>query len=616
MGFLITIAFVCLGYRLVDLQIIRHEKLREESERATRQMFLRAPKRGDIRDIRGNLLASSIFVKTVCGNPAVMGEHRAEVARVIAPLLGMSESELYQRLQPGFVTNNYGQVVPDTYVRLKTKVPVETWERVRAAMKQLPRGVDLRSLSRSEQTAWTILREQGLFAETVDDQIRVYPNGTLAAHVLGYVGSGFGVSPKGKVDELDGRDGIELALNTALKGVVGWRSTEVAKRWELVAFRAQDVEAHPGRTVVLTIDAGVQHIVESELAEAMAKHSPISASAVVVRPATGEILAMATLPNFDPNDLTGSTPDSRRNRVIADMAEPGSTFKIVVVSGALNDGLVSLEDSFDCENGAFVFAGRVLHDHERYGVLSVEEIITHSSNIGAAKIGIRMGSERLYHYMRAFGFGNKTGIPLVGEVPGWVHPVRQWNKLSISRIPMGHEVAVTELQMVMAMCAVANGGRLMRPLLVDRLEDSEGNVVFKNYPQPVRQVVSEHAARLMVAALKTVVSTNGTGRRAMLDHYTVAGKTGTAQKLVNHVYRRDKHFSSFLGFFPADEPELCVAVFLDEPKNGYYGGEAAAPVFRAIAERLAQYLAIPSDLPPAETSGGTAGTVTTALNRN
>jgi cell division protein FtsI/penicillin-binding protein 2 len=618
MGFLITVAFVCLGYRLVDLQIMQHDKLREYSEDATRRMFLRAPKRGDIRDIRGNLLAGSIFVKTVCGNPVVIGEHRAEVARVLSPLLEMSEGEISYRLQPRLSTNQHGQVGPSTYVLLKRKVSVETWEQIQAALKQLPLGVDPRLLSKREQALYAKVRE-GIYTEAIDDQIRVYPNQTLAAHVLGYVGSGFGVSPKGKVDELDGKDGIELALNAALKGVVGWRNTEVAKKRELVAFREQDVEAHAGRSVVLTIDTGVQHILETELAQAMEKHTPISACGMVVRPRTGEILAMATFPNFNPNDLTGSAPEARRNRVITDMQEPGSTFKIVVISGALNDGLVSLENRIDCEQGSFVFAGRRLHDHEHFGVLTVEEIITHSSNIGAAKVGINLGAERLYQYMRAFGFGGKTGLPLIGEVPGLVHPVSRWTKLSISRIPMGHEVAVTPLQMVMAMCAVANEGRLMRPLLVDRLEDDKGQVIFKNYPQPVRQVVGEHAAKLMVTALKTVVSTNGTGKKAMLEHYTVAGKTGTAQKWINNSYSRVKHFSSFIGFFPADEPEICVAVFLDEPKNGYYGGEAAAPVFHDIAERLGQYLAIKSDIPsplPPLTPGQTPAVTPVALNRN
>jgi cell division protein FtsI/penicillin-binding protein 2 len=598
MGFLMVVAFACLGYRLVDLQVVQHEKLRGESEDVTRRMYLRAPKRGSIRDCRGNLLAGSVFVKNIAGNPAVIGKHRAEVSRVVAPLLGMSEAEVFQRLHPHLITNAQGKLVTNQYALLKRKVPVEVWEQIQTAMKQLPRGVDWKSLSRADRNYYAQLREYGVAPVGMDDQVRVYPNQSLAAHVLGYVGSGWTQSPKGELEQIDGKDGIESALNAALKGVVGWRSTEVARRKELVAFRDQDVEAHPGRNVVLTVDAGVQHIVETELKEAVAKHTPISASALVVRPRTGEILAMGTLPTFNPNDPGSASADARRNRIITDQAEPGSTFKIVVISGALNDGTVTLEDRIHCENGLFYFAGKPLRDHEKYGLLSVEEIITHSSNIGAAKVGIKMGNQRLYQYIHDFGFGSRTGLPLIGEVGGQVNPLNRWNKLSISRIPMGHEVAVTPLQMVMAMCAVANGGRLMRPMLVDRLEDDEGNVLFQNYPQVVRQVVSEQSAKFMVRALKTVVSPEGTGRKAMLDHYTVAGKTGTAQKIVGRMYRRDKHFSSFIGFLPADEPEICVAVFLDEPKNGYYGGEAAAPIFRDIAERVGQYLAIKADLTP------------------
>ena len=251
------------------------------------------------------------------------------------------------------------------------------------------------------------------------------------------------------------------------------------------------MEAHDGLNVVLTIDSVVQNIVETALAEGMEAHSPISISGIVVRPRTGEILAMATLPNFDPNNLNGSTPDARRNRVIADVAEPGSTFKVVVVSGALNDGIVQLTDQFDCEHGHFHFAGRVLHDHESYGVLSVKQIITKSSNIGAAKIGIKMGPARLYDYIRSFGFGTRTGIPLPGEVAGIVHPLKDWYKVSIAQIPMGQGIAVTRLQMTMAMCAIANKGVLMAPMLVERLEDRDHNVVAQYAPQRVRQVMSE-----------------------------------------------------------------------------------------------------------------------------
>jgi cell division protein FtsI/penicillin-binding protein 2 len=368
------------------------------------------------------------------------------------------------------------------------------------------------------------------------------------------------------------------------------------------------VEPKDGLNLVLTIDSVLQNIVESALAEAKEKHTPLSISGIVVRPRTGEILAMATLPNFDPNNPGAAPADARRNRVIADIAEPGSTFKTVVVSGALNDGVVRLSDTFDCEHGHFHFAGRVLHDHESYGVLTVEGIITHSSNIGAAKIGIKLGENRLYDYIHNFGFGTRTGLPLQGEISGIVHPVKRWSKVSIAQIPMGQGIAVTSLQMMMAMCAIANKGVLMQPMLVDRLEDRNHVVVAQYSPQRVRRVISEAAAEQMVTALKTVASPQGTAPKAALAHYTVAGKTGTAQKSGGaEGYLKGKYFASFIGFFPADNPELCISVVMDEPKQGYYGGQIAAPVFKQIAEAAADYLNIrPEDGGAAPISSTTA----------
>jgi cell division protein FtsI/penicillin-binding protein 2 len=324
---------------------------------------------------------------------------------------------------------------------------------------------------------------------------------------------------------------------------------------------------------------------------------------------------MATLPNYDPNNAGKATDDERRNRIIADVAEPGSTFKIVVVSGALNDGTVRLNDVFDCEHSHWFYAGRTLHDHESYGPLSVERIITKSSNIGAGKIGVKMGESRLYEYIRNFGFGAATGVPLPGEVNGLVRPLKQWSKVSIAQIPMGQGIAVTRMQMAMAMCAIANQGWLMRPMLIDRLEDEHHNVVAKCSPQKVRQVIGKSADELMIQALKTVVSPEGTAPKAALEHYTVAGKTGTANKVENGQYVR-KFFSSFIGFFPADNPELCISVTMDEPKQGYFGGQIAAPVFKQIAERAANYLNIkPENAPPVPenlASPGEAQTIKTA----
>ena len=589
--------FGLLGYRLYDLQVVRHAELRELARNNTERVFVREPRRGNIQDVRGNLLATSKPVHSVCADPHFLGTNYMTVARAVAPLLDMPLDEVADKLRPRMREMENGEMVPLKYVVLKRKVEEEDWERIQEAMKQLTFGVDESKLRPTQRAAYSRLRSRGVFSEA--DQTRFYPNQSLAAHVLGYVGMDTRDTPTGPVLYTSGKDGIEYTLDSVLTGVQGWRETETdSRRRELVLYRRQDVAPKSGLNVVLSLDAGVQHIVEEELAVAAEKHTPLSVSCIVVRPRTGEIVAMASLPTFNPNNLLGSTPEQRRNRIITDRSEPGSTFKIVVVSAALSEGLVRLDDMYDCENGRFYFAGLPLRDDHPFGVISVERIISKSSNIGAAKIGIKLGPGRLSNYVEDFGFGVKTGIPLPGEVGGLVNPTNRWSKISITRIPMGHEIDCTPLQMVMAMSAIANGGLLMKPMLVDRFTDDEGKVVARFQPQPVRQVISPEAAAKMVHALKEVVSTNGTAIRAKLGYYTVAGKTGTAQKIINGQYSRAKHFSSFIGFFPADNPELCISVVMDEPKKGYYGGESAAPVFQRIAERAANYLAIPPEFTP------------------
>ena len=601
---LLGAAFAGLGYRLIDLQIVRHEELSAEAAQQSQKKITREPRRGDILDARGNLLATSVFVKTVCADPVLLGNRAAEVARQVAPLLQLNEGELYNRLLPRLRQNEKGETVTNRYVVLKRKVAVETWDKIRGTMSNLTFAVDEKKLPLSQQVFYRDLRAKAIFADPLNDQQRVYPNQSLAAHVLGYVGMDEQELNGTRILETAGKDGIEFTLNSKLAGVRGWRKTETDSRHrEMVAMRDQDVEPRDGLNVVLTIDSVIQHILETALAEGMEKHSPISISGVVIRPRTGELLAMATLPTFDPNNPGAVAADARRNRVIADLVEPGSTFKIVVVSGALNDSVVKLSDVFDCEHGHFAYAGRVLHDHESYGALSVEGIITKSSNIGAAKIGIKLGDKRLYDYIHQFGFGERTEVPLPGEVRGILHPTKSWSKVSIAQIPMGHGVAVTRLQLAYAMAAIANDGALMRPMLVDRLEDREGRVVVKYSPQRVRQVITEPSAKLMVRALKTVVSPEGTAPKAALEHYSVAGKTGTAQKVENGAYVSGKYISSFVGFFPADNPELCISIVMDEPKQqGYYGGLTAAPLFKQVAERAANYLNIRPDLKDSEPS--------------
>jgi cell division protein FtsI/penicillin-binding protein 2 len=579
-------AFAALAGRLVDLQVLRHEELLGLAANNTVRTIVQDPMRGQILDIRGNPLATSVPVKLICADPPLLGNYRAAAAHALAPLLETNEEYLLARLAPRPAVP--GKTNLSHYVALKHQVSLETWERIRKTMAALPLGVDESKLKSADKPFFSALHNKAIFA--TDDQLRVYPGQCLAAHVIGYV--------SGEGGEQTGMNGIELEYNSKLNGVRGWRHTELAHdQREIVTYRDEDVEPHDGLNVVLTLDAGLQTIVESELAAGMRELSPVSISAVMVRPRTGEILALANCPTYDPNHPGASPLDALRNRVIADMHEPGSTFKIVVVSGALNEGLVSLSDVFNCENSHFVYAGRTLHDSASHGDLTVEGIITKSSNIGAAKIGLRLGEAGLYQYMRDFGFGSRTGIFLPGEVYGSVPPVKSWTKISIVQIPMGQGIAVTPLQMTMAMSAIANGGVLMQPMIVDRLAEPDGRVVVQYHPQRVREVARPAAMAQMVTALKTVVGKDGTAPKARLDHYTVAGKTGTAEKVENGQYVPGKFFSTFIGFFPADNPELCIAVFIDEPPKGdHFGGAAAGPIFKAIAESAANYLNLKPDI--------------------
>jgi cell division protein FtsI/penicillin-binding protein 2 len=588
------LVFAGLAARLVDLQVWKHDKYRVIAEKLTKRVYFREPRRGDILDVNGNPLATSLPVKRVCADPSLMGRHHRGVAHALASVLEYSPAELERLLYP-WKTNSDGTVSQRRFVDLRRKVSVEQWQQVTQAMAQLTFDVDDRKLPRAERRFYRALRQMSVFAE--DDQLRVYPSGRLAGHVLGFVQEVDREFNDSAVTELTGVDGIERWFHAQLAGMRGWRITETdGRRSEVVINREQDVEARPGLNVVLTIDMVIQNILETELAEGMEKFSPVSAMGMVVRPRTGEVLAMAVLPNYDPNAPGKSPIDNRRNRIISDQVEPGSTFKIVAISAALNEGVVKLSDMINCEGGLWHFMGKPLRDHGHYDVLSVENVITKSSNIGTAKIAIMMGEKRLYDYIRGFGFGSRTGITLDGEVFGTVHQVKDWDSLKISRIPIGQGIAVTHLQLMMAMTAIANRGKLMQPLLVSRLETPNGEPFAQYHPRLVRRVVSEQAAKQTVSALKTVVMTDGTAVKAQLEHYTVAGKTGTAQKPGKGGYTGE-HVASFIGFFPADDPEVCISIMFDAPDDskGYYGGQTAAPIFRRVAEQVANYLKIRPD---------------------
>ena len=594
---LITAGYVALGVRLVDIQVFQHKKHAAHAVDNTSRKVIHASRRGDILDSRGTVLATSRIAKTVCADPSLIGTNQLLIARAIAPILGADVISLANRMERRVYLDSLGRQRDDRHVVLKRKVLLEDWQKITNALAHLEFGFDVKSLPRKQRLNYYNLKYRSIFSEKVDSQLRVYPSGNLGSHVLGYVGVRDSGNTKVRIEGLEGKHGIEMALDSVLEGVRGWRQTETDRgRREVVAFREYDIKPRDGMNIVLTIDANIQYIAEKALEKLCMKHTPVSACVVVMRPNTGEILALSNRPTFDPNKPGDSTAANRRNRVVTDMYEPGSTFKIVAVSGALNEGVVRLSDRFNCENGNFYFAGKVLRDHHAYSDLSVEEIITKSSNIGTAKVAMRLGANRFHRYISHLGFGVKTGISLPGEVSGMLHPLRKWNKLSISRIPMGHEIAATPIQLVLAMSAVANGGNLMRPILVDKLTDRDGNIVV-DYPNAVvRKAIRSETAQQMVEALITVVSPSGTAKQAWLKNYVVAGKTGTAQKVskVRRGYDPGKYFSSFIGFLPARKPELCIGVFVDEPQNGYYGGLVAGPAFKEIAEKSANYLGVES----------------------
>lgn len=563
---LLLLGLAGLGFRLYTLQVVRHAQLARAASRMVDRLQKMAACRGKILDCNLNAMAYSEVVRTVALDPQAVHDEdtrrakkgqpsrATEMQRLLAEHLDVPVADLRAKFD-----------LQSRYVIVRKKVP-------EAAARKLQE----------------VLKEKHLRGVTFeDDQMRVYPNGSLMSHVLGYVNA-----------EQRGMDGVEQLLNGELRGQDGWRRIECDNRGkEIVVYRNEDFAPRHGCTVVLTLDQTIQNIVEQELDGAIQKYSPENAVVIVMRPTTGEVLAMASRPTYDPNSKDKQI-DSLRNRAVSDLNEPGSTFKIVTVAGALDQRIVTLRDTIWCENGKFFYGGRYLTDHEPFGSLTVAQGLEKSSNVLAAKVALMMGNEKMHRAMLNFGFaerafGDTPGERWPGDRVGVVHPLKNWSKISITRVAMGHEVAVTPIQMANAMCALANGGNLMRPLIVKRVTDPEGNVLREYFPQVRRRVVDQRAAREITEALKMVVSREGTATRAAIRGYEVAGKTGTAQKIVNGEYGHDEYVSSFSGYFPADDPELCIYVMLDNPKGkDRYGGAVAAPIFHDIGVRVASYLNI------------------------
>ncbi len=413
----------------------------------------------------------------------------------------------------------------------------------------------------------------------IKESKRVYPNFHLASHLIGFAGL-----------DNKGLEGIELSYDRYLAGISGWGVLLRDGRQERLGLWEKLVLPNNGYNLILTIDEVIQFIVERELDRIVEKFHPKSASIVIMNPLTGGILALANRPTYDLNRTAQTEDKIRRNRAITDLFEPGSVFKVITASAALEESIVEVEDRFFCENGAYRIANHLLHDHRPHGWLTFREIIEQSSNIGVTKVAQKIGKGLLYKYIKKFGFGGKLGIDLPGEVSGIVKEPSRWSELSIGAVPFGQEVGVTVLQLASAISVIANQGKLMKPYVVCEIRDEEGVLVKQFYPEVLTRVISAETALKLKEILVGVIE-NGTGRLARIEGLPAAGKTGTAQKVEpSGRYSHRKFIASFIGFAPADNPKIAVAVVVDEPQPVYYGGVVCAPAFKNICSDVLKYL--------------------------
>jgi cell division protein FtsI (penicillin-binding protein 3) len=491
-------------------------------------------------------LAVSMDVDSVYARPANI-ENQRKITRVLAPLLSLDRSSLKKKLDKG---------ASRKFIWLK-------------------RQVDLASSERS-----LISDMDGV--GSIKESRRFYPNRNLAANLLGFTG----------IDS-DGLEGVELFYDSYLKGTPVSVNAARDARGKLLIFDDLDDRAQ-GMDVVLTIDKNLQYIAEKAIGEVVKEFGAKAATAIVMDPYTGDVLAMANAPTFDPNDISKFKPHQWRNRAVTDVFEPGSTMKSFLLAAALEEGVIAPDDIFFCENGEYDVLDRTFHDSKKHAWLTARNIVRYSSNIGAIKIGEKLGKEGLYHYLKAFGFGEKTGIDLPGEARGRLRHFSKWSAVSFNTISFGQGVSATALQLTSAMSVVANGGYLMKPRVVKEIKHLGGGEVKVINPIIIRRVISEDVAEMTTEILTGVTAEGGTGARAAMEGFKVAGKTGTAQKhsKTKRGYEKGKYVVSFLGFVPADKPRLVILVAIDEPERGLSGGGTAAPVFKKIATESLAYLGV------------------------
>ena len=573
------------GYLIARLYIVQVESHADYLQKARARYTatrVTSGKRGEIFDQTGNLLVSNSPCVSITADPGNLTgeEQRRKLAFILAKHLDRDYRYFYERLNPlrrkrdargKPLSNPDGSpmMVPSRYAVIDKRASLETAAKIR------------------EQAR--VNRINALFFR--DGYMRVYPKGTMLSNVLGYTNV---------VDDSDvAQIGLEKQLNRQMTGDTGRERYERTLDGLPLSYGLHELvkESRDGRNIYLTIREPIQAILEEELDATYAKWNPATLYAAIADPKTGNILAIAQRPTFNPNIRSTYTPQAVRTRIAEDGFEPGSIIKPFTIGKALDWGVVTSETVIDCDKGAWVYLGRVLRDSHPYDKLTVAGVIQKSSNVGTAKVAMMLGEQRVYQALKLFGFGEKTGLPFPTETSGLLPPVRRWDGLSITRFPIGYGVRVSSLQMLRAYCALANGGRMPKLRLIDRIVDPEsGEVTRTPIPEPVRLFEHPEAYRQLIEMMIQVTRPGGTAVKAAIPGYEVAGKTGTSRKYVpGKGYASGKYFSSFVGFVPARSPALVMLVTVDEPNGAYYAATVAAPTFKSTMTRVLRHLNIPPD---------------------
>src|SRR5262245_46342656 len=538
--------FLVIGGRAFQLQVVQGDKLMRLGQRQHLKEWIVLPKRGALFDRAGEPLAISLDCQSVTGWPH-RNQDAQNLAQNLARILNLSDADVRQKLNSD-----------KPFVWVKRQVSGAEAEKIQALNAD---GI-------------------GMFYEPN----RHYPQGQLAGQLIGFVGR-----------DSEGLEGLELKYNDFIRGETGSSVTERDALGRRVLVQGVErLRIPPGSDIHLTLDTAIQHIAEKELETAVLKYRAKAGVAIVVEPFTGEVLALANFPSFDPNNYNKQSAEQRRNRAVTDSFEPGSTFKTILAAAALEEGVVGRDDIFYCEMGKYPYAGRIIHDTHPHGWLPFSKILQVSSNIGFTKVAEKLKRDRYFKYIEKFGFGQPTGIDVPGEIGGLLRKPESWSAIDLATHAFGQGISATPMQMVMAYAAIANGGFLMRPYVSRRVVSPQGEVLLENQPHVVRRVISEKTAKLLASMLRNVTSEGGTGVMANVEGFEVAGKTGTAQKAdpVHGGYAAKQRVGSFVGFVPANDPRLVALVLIDEPEVNVYGGVVAAPVFRNIAQAALRRLAV------------------------